>query len=55
MVEQLPADSLFFIRGGRLFKKGEKIRKRFKCLEVATGKWFLFSPVYEVVVAGDGQ
>jgi hypothetical protein len=55
MVEQLPPNSMFFIKGGRLFKKGDKIRKRFKCQEVATGKWFLFSPVYEVEVAGDGE
>ena len=29
-------------------KKGGKIKKRFKCTEVATGKVYLFSPVYEV-------
>lgn len=51
LLEQLPVNSLFLIRGGRLFKKGEKIRKRFKCQELSNGKWFLFSPVYEVVVA----
>jgi hypothetical protein len=50
LLEQLPAESLFIIRSGRLFRKGEKIRKRFKCLEVKTGRWFLFSPVYEVAV-----
>ena len=46
-VEQMPAGSLFKIKGGRIFKMGEKIRKRFKCQEVATGKWYLFSAVYE--------
>lgn len=50
MVEQLPEECLFFIKGGRVFKKGEKVRKRYKCMELSTGKWFLFSPVYEVVV-----
>ena len=50
MVEQLPDESLFFIKGDRVFKKGEKIRKRYKCMELSTGKWFLFSPVYEVVM-----
>lgn len=45
------ADNLFFeIPGKRIFKKGEKMRKRIKCQEVATGKWFLFSPVYEVKI-----
>ena len=51
-VEQLPAGQLFEIRGKRIFEKGEKIRKRFKCREVATGKWYLFSPVSEVKKAG---
>ena len=50
LLEELPAGILFRIRGGRVFKKGEKIRKRFKCLEVATGKLYLFSPVYEVEI-----
>ena len=47
-VEQLPTGQLFEIKGKRIFEKGEKIRKRFKCREVATGKWYLFSPVSEV-------
>ncbi len=48
LIEQLPPSSIFAIKGNRIFKKGEKIRKRYKCQETATGKWFLFSPVYEV-------
>lgn len=48
LVEQLPEGALFVIKGGRIFKKGEKIRKRFKCVEVKTGKFYLFSAVYEV-------
>lgn len=51
-VEQLPTGQLFEIKGNRVFEKGEKIRKRFKCKEVATGKWYLFSPVSEVKKAG---
>lgn len=51
-VEQLPAESLFKIAGGAVFKKGERGRKRFKCVEVATGKVYLFSPVYEVEKVG---
>ena len=47
-VEQLPVGQLFQIKGNRIFEKGEKIRKRFKCKEIATGKWYLFSPVSEV-------
>ncbi len=48
LIEQLPDGALFAIKGGRIFKKGEKIRKRYKCVEVKTGKLYLFSPVYEV-------
>ena len=48
LVEQLAEGSLFAIKGGRVFKKGEKIRKRFKCVEVNTGKLYLFSGMYEV-------
>ncbi len=51
LVEQLPEGSLFKISGGRIFKKGEKVRKRYKCMEVKTGKLYLFSAVYEVELA----
>lgn len=47
-VEELPDGTLFQTHDGRVFKKGEKMRKRFRCLEVATGRTYLFSPVYEV-------
>lgn len=50
LIEQLPAGALFAIKGGRVFKKEEKIRKRYKCVEVKTGKYYLFSPVYEVQI-----
>ncbi|MFZ1529319.1 MAG: SprT-like domain-containing protein [Ferruginibacter sp.] len=50
LVEQLPEGSLFRIKGGRLFKKGAKMRTRYKCFEPATGKYYLFSAVYEVMV-----
>ncbi len=50
LVEQLPDGALFEIKGGRIFKKGEKIRKRYKCVEVKTGRFYLFSAVYEVNV-----
>jgi SprT protein len=48
LVEQLAEGTLFVIKGGRIFKKGERIRKRFKCVEVKTGKLYLFSGMYEV-------
>lgn len=48
-VEDLPMESLFSIKGGRIFKKGEKRRTRYKCFEMATGREYLFSGIYEVV------
>ena len=48
LIESLPAGTLFTIKGDRQFLKGDKVRKRYKCTEVATGKVYLFSPVYEV-------
>ena len=48
MVEALPKGATFKIKGGRIFKKGEKVRKRYKCEEVSTGRLYLFSAVYEV-------
>ena len=50
LVEQVSEGGLFSIKGGRIFKRGEKVRKRYKCVELKTGKLYLFSPVYEVVV-----
>jgi SprT protein len=50
LIESLPQGALFKIKGGRTFKKEEKVRKRFRCVEVTTGKIYLFSPVYEVEV-----
>jgi len=54
LVEQLPVGAMFVIKGGRIFKKGEKIRKRFKCVEIKTGKYYLFSAVYEVSLMPSG-
>jgi hypothetical protein len=51
LVEEVPAHSIFKLKDGRLFKKGEKLRKRYRCEEVGTKKVYLFSPVYEVELA----
>jgi len=48
LIEEVPHNGFFKIDDGKLFRKGEKQRKRFKCEEVKTGKVYLFSPVYEV-------
>ncbi|MGZ3851565.1 MAG: SprT-like domain-containing protein [Flavisolibacter sp.] len=46
-VEQIPEGSLFRTHDGKVFRKGEKIRKRYRCEEVKTKKIYLFSPIYE--------
>jgi SprT protein len=48
LVEELPPQSIFRTSDGRIFQKGVQLRKRFKCVELKTGKEYLFSPVYEV-------
>jgi hypothetical protein len=47
-LEELPYGSFFKIKDGRIFQKGEKLRKRFKCHEKNTNIVYLFSPIYEV-------
>jgi SprT protein len=47
-IEHLPVNTMFLYNGNRLFKKGEKLRKRYKCLEVATKQIYLFNPLTEV-------
>ena len=48
-VEDIVEGKLFKTHDGKVFRKGEKVRKRFKCVEIATKKLYLFSPVYEVM------
>lgn len=48
LVEELPDGALFTLDDGKVFKKGQRLRKRFQCVEIKTGKLYLFSPVYEV-------
>ena len=47
-LEHLPQNAMFLYNGTRVFKKGEKIRKRFKCLEIKNGAIYLFNPLVEV-------
>jgi SprT protein len=48
LVEQIPEGGCFSLEDERVFRKGKKLRKRYQCVEVATGKLYLFSPIYEV-------
>lgn len=47
-VEKLAANATFKLKDGRIFRKVERLRKRYKCIEIATKRVYLFSPVAEV-------
>ncbi|TYP93111.1 hypothetical protein BC792_11412 [Sphingobacterium allocomposti] len=48
-VESIPQGGIFAIRGGRIFQKIEKLRKRYKCVELETSHMYTFHPTVEVV------
>lgn len=45
---EVPHGSIFRIYNGKIFKKGERRIKRYECIEVKTGKIYLFQPNAEV-------
>lgn len=45
---ELPKGGVFRIYNGKIFKKGAKRRKRYECVEVETGRIYLFQPNAEV-------
>lgn len=52
-VFELPLGSTFRIYNGKLFQKGKKRVKRYECIELATGKLYLFQPNAEVELISD--
>lgn len=50
---ELPYGSVFRIYNGKLFKKGNKRVKRYECVEIATGKVYIFQPNAEVELITD--
>lgn len=49
-IEYLPHNAMFLYNGSRIFQKGERVRKRFKCKEISSGAIFLFNPLTEVEI-----
>lgn len=47
-VFEIPEGSTFRLYNGKVFRKGPKKVKRYQCLELATGKMYLFQPHAEV-------
>jgi len=52
-VFEVPMGSIFRIYNGKLFKKGNKRTKRYECIELATGRLYLFQPNAEVELIKD--
>lgn len=52
-VEELPEQAIFKMKNGRTFQKMEKLRKRYKCLEISTNRIYLFHPIAEVIPVKD--
>ena len=48
LLEELSPKALFKTEDGRIFEKGERLRKRYRCIEKKTGLVYLFSSVHEV-------
>ena len=48
VLSEIVIDNQFTTGNGRTFIKGHKLRKRFKCKEVNTGRLYLFNPITEV-------
>ena len=53
LIENLTEGARFKIKGDRIFILLQKVRKRYKCREEATGKIYLFNAVYEVELLPD--
>ena len=53
-LEELPIHSMFVIKDGRRFKKGERLRKRYRCVCLDNGNVYLFNPLAEVTLVGTG-
>jgi hypothetical protein len=51
-LEEVPLESLFYTRTGRLFRKDQKLRKRFRCHCLDNQRAYLFHPLARVRPAG---
>lgn len=47
-IDQLPVNAFFAIPNGRVFQKKERLRKRYRCIEVKTQRVYLFQPIAAV-------
>jgi hypothetical protein len=52
-IEELEENCIFKLSNGKVFKKLEKRRKRFKCINIENGKYYLFDPLARVIPLDD--
>jgi len=52
-IEEIPEQSIFYLKNGRRFQKGEKLRKRYKCTELSSNRIYLFHPLAEIYLVKD--
>lgn len=50
LLEDVPENAIFMAANGKLFRKAEKLRKRFRCLCLANRRNYLFNPLAEVTM-----
>lgn len=49
-IEEIPLNSIFKMPDGRIFRKEEKIRKRYRCFCLSNKKQYLFNPMAEIIL-----
>ncbi|HOP14767.1 MAG TPA: SprT-like domain-containing protein [Lentimicrobium sp.] len=49
LISELPEEAVFALPDGRVFRKGNKLRKRYKCECLNNKRVYLFSPLAEIV------
>jgi len=49
-ISDIKDGSIFSTSNGKIFKKGKQLRKRYKCIECASNKVYLFHPLAEVIL-----
>ena len=48
-LEKLPEHTIFTLKDGRRFRKGPRVRKRFRCVCLDNQRVYLFNPLAEVI------
>ncbi|MFH1121643.1 MAG: SprT-like domain-containing protein [Bacteroidota bacterium] len=49
VISELAEEALFALPDGRVFKRGAKLRKRYKCICLNNKRVYLFSPLAEII------